>query len=72
MEKGESRTKGIALTAIVAIAALNPLTYFDLSMVAGIVLVALYAIKRQAKIDEGEKNGLGKNNTTADTNKQNP
>ena len=72
MEKGESRKKGIAITAVVAIAALKPTNYMELSVVVGIVLIALYAINRQANIDKGEKNGLSKNNTTADTNKQNP
>lgn len=60
--KGESRKKGIALTAILALAALKPANYIELGVAGGIVLIAIYAINRQANIDK-EKNNVKENVT---------
>ncbi len=55
MEKAnESRKKGIAFMAITAIAALHPETYIELVVPVCILIIACYAIRRQANLDEGE------------------
>ena len=52
----ESKKKGIALTAMGLLVAYKPTTYIELAVAGCVLIIALYAINRQAVIDNGGKN----------------
>lgn len=52
---GDSRKKGIAVTAITAIVALKPQTYMDLAVVAGVVIIAVYGMHLFAWLEKKPK-----------------
>ena len=52
---GESRKKGIAITAILALAAMKPSNKTELSIAGGITLIAIVAILVQAYLDKEKK-----------------
>lgn len=52
----ESKKKGLAVTAIVALTAMKPASRTELVVVGGVVLIALVGILVQAYLDRGKKN----------------
>ena len=52
----ESRKKGIAIAAITALVAYKPTTYIELAVAGCVLIIAIYAIRRQANTDDnGDK-----------------
>ena len=61
----ESKKKGIALTAMGLLVAYKPTTYIELAVAGAVLIIAIYAINRQAVIDKGDKNETKTDNTGA-------
>lgn len=51
----ESKKKGLAVTAVVGLLAYQPSTWQEISVAVLVTLIVLYAINRQANIDDKEK-----------------
>ena len=56
MNTGESRKKGIALTAILALAAMKPANRTELAVAGGIVLIAIVGILAFTYLERGKRN----------------
>ena len=60
---GESKKKGIAVAAITALVAYHPETYLQFGVCLCVLIIAVYAINRQANLDKGEKHENQVDNT---------
>lgn len=56
----ESKKKGLAVTAVVGLLAYQPKTWQEISVAVLVTIIVMYAINRQANIDNG-KNSVDNN-----------